>query len=67
MAKRPGEIDGVELTRSADGWPAGTRGTVVLASDDEFALVEIVRERDGCTEALVEVRYADLQVVEPAS
>lgn len=38
------ELDPIELTQPADGYPAGTPGTIVETSPPGFYLVEIAEE-----------------------
>ena len=74
MSDRARTLDYVELVRSVDSRPAGTRGTVV-SEYPESALVELsteasvdaggLPERD-LFEDLVSVPYAALRVVERA-
>jgi len=70
MARPPSELDVVELRVELSGWPSGTRGTVVSERKGS-ALVEMGTEGDadkhGLLGVMVEVPYAQLHVVAPAS
>lgn len=56
-----GELDVVALRNTVDGWPAGTRGTVVEMFPSH-RWVEIVHE-DGEDFDIVSVRPEDLKLV----
>lgn len=63
------DLDSVVLLRPVDHqryghFPAGTRGAIVDLND-VWALVEIVRE-DGTTAGLIDIRLADLRLVQHA-
>jgi hypothetical protein len=56
------EHDYVELQSTVAGWQAGTRGTVVVASD-HHAVVEIAGE-GGVALALIDAPYSALRVLQ---
>lgn len=74
MTRKAHELDTVELVCEVDGFPVGTRGTVVSAYP-ESALVEIpeiVASRSGLpardlSDDLVSAPYSALRVVKPAA
>jgi hypothetical protein len=59
------ELDRVELSKDTDGWPAGTRGTVVDLSP-ESALVEVPDPEyaRSLLDSMVDVPFEDLRVLE---
>jgi hypothetical protein len=58
----PREFDVVRFLRPVDGWPAGTRATIIDALSDTHGLVEISAvDRDGLETAVVP--YSAVEVV----
>lgn len=57
----PKLLDVVELTAPADGWPAGTTGTLVEAFDSA-GFVEVADE-NGVTLGMPTVPYTALRVI----